>query len=1242
VRRGSYDDSVKSTRPVLAAALLALLAGPVRAQERPNLDLSRERTQAASEPAAGVLAVAHDPGRGVPALMWTPMAVAPPRWMSLEAAARLQLGRHAGAYRASPEALAGARLLFVHDTGAGGKIVALRQTVAGVDVFHGDIKLLLDREHRLLAVSGSPHPAARPELARRFTLAPEAAVVAALADLHGEGVGAGARLVPGSSAAGWRRFALAAGGELRFEAPARVKPVYFPRGEALVPAQLVELQTALGGAQAVMQYVVGERGELLYRRDATANEVFKYRVWADPGADQRPLDGPTVDFTPNPWGEPAKGPDGYIAPPLVAISGFNTNPDGMADPWLPADAVETRGNNVDAYIDHSAPDGLNPENDEYRAKVTSPGTFDRVYDVEAGPLESESQSMAAIASLFYVTNWMHDWWYDSGFNEATGNAQELNFGRGGVEGDALQAQAQDSALEGARNNANMSTPMDGASPRMQMYLWTGLEVSALFELQPQAQAYPVGISSFGPPNFDLSAPLALLTDGMGKSPTDGCEAPMGGLAGKIAVVDRGNCTFEVKVAGAQAAGAVGVLIVDNVDSQKPPSPGGDPNTENPTIPSQATTLAAGAEIKAAIQQGAQNAHMSASASTERDGTIDNMIVAHEWGHYLHNRLVECGNRACSAESEGWGDFNALHMALREYDDLDAAYAVDTYASFDPSGYFGIRRVPYSVDPAHNALSFRHISDGEPLPDTHPIMPGGPNSESHNAGEVWATMMWESYIALHKAHAQDMTFTARRRLMSDYVVAGMMLAPPSPTFTEQRDALLMAIAARSQDDFITVATAFAKRGAGSCAVGPGKNSADFTGITEAFDLQANALILAATVDDGVMSCDQDGVVDVGETGRVVVVVYNGGVLPLPAGTTVELVDPDPSLMLPKGATVKVPALAPLEQVELTLELAVDPALASNKSVPLKLRLNASAGCAAAADQVLPTEVNADLKTAASASDDVEASATVWGLDGGSAAMIWSRRATSEGHFWHADDVGYQSDTRLTSPALEVSMTTPLELRFDHSHKFETSDGTNWDGGVIEYTKDGGKTWEDVSTVAAIGYGGVIVSEENPLNTRSAFVSTNASFPASDQVTLLFGDKLAGQTIFLRFRVGTDSAAGSDGWDIDNIAFTGLTNTPFPQWTVDPGSCDAVGTSSGESGAESGDSGGTSPGPTTSAGDEGTSAASSSSDTGDTAEQTGEDSGCGCMSRRPGALELTAPLLLLLGLRRRRHGSRGLDD
>ncbi|MBA3545858.1 MAG: M36 family metallopeptidase, partial [Nannocystis sp.] len=1217
------------TRPVVAAALLALLAAPVRAQERPNLDLSRTGPLAAFTPAEGVLAVARDPGRGVPALMWTPRSEAPPRWMGAEAAARLQLGRHLSVYRASPAALAAARLLFIHDIGAGGVIVALRQTVAAVDVFHGDIKLLLARDdRRLIAISGSPHPAARAELARRFELAPAAAVVAALRDLHGADAGAPGLVAEASPSGGggvvWRHFALARAaapdsGGLQFEAPARVRPLYFPRGETLVPAQFVELQTALGGAHAVVQYVVGDDGAVLYRRDATAHEVYQYRVWADVDGDRRPTDGPTADFTPHPTGEPGKGPDGFVAPGLVAMNGFNTNPDGEADPWLPAGAIETKGNNVDAYVDHMSPDGLSLEDGEFRAQVTAPGIFDRVYDVEAEPLSSAEQSMAAITSLFYVTNWMHDWWYDSGFNEATGNAQELNFGRGGAEGDAMRAEAQDAALGGQRNNANMSTPADGASPRMQMYLWGGLETFAKFELMPEQLEFPIGTAAFSPANFDLTAPLVLLADGAGMSPTDGCEPPINDLAGKIALVDRGNCTFEVKVAGAQAAGAVGVLIADNVENVQPIAPGSDPDTENPTLPTQGTTMAAGAALKAALELGAQSAHMVGSASVERDGTIDNMIVAHEWGHYIHHRLVECGNRACMAESEGWGDFNAILMALRENDDLDGSFVLETYAGFDKSGYFGIRRIPYSVDPAHNALSFRHVSDGVALPNTHPIKAGGPNSEVHNAGEIWATMMWESYIALHKAHAADLEFAEVRRLMSDYVVAGMLLAPSSPTFLEQRDALLMAIAARSQDDFITVAAAFAKRGAGSCAVGPGKNSADFSGIEEAFDLAANALLLAVTVDDAGVSCDNDGIIDIGEVGRIVVTVYNGGVLPLPAGATVELVDPDASLVLPKGTKLSVPELAPLEKVELTLEVEIDPALASNKSVPLTLRLTASAGCEAAGDRVLPIEVHADLQPAATASDDVEAEPSVWTPDGGSAPMVWTRRPNLDGHVWHADDVGYQSDTRLVSPPLQVSMTVPLELRFEHRYDFERSEGVNWDGAVIEVSTDVGKNWVDISTLAPIAYSGVIASEKNPINTRSAFVGTNPSYPAHDTETLLLGNQLAGQTVHLRFRVGTDLAAGAPGWDIDNIAFTGLDNTPFPRWTVDAGACDAVDSSSsggGESGGQAEEGSGTPP--TTSGDGEGgpQEGSSGGSETGDTESEAAEDGGCGCAADKPG--------------------------
>ena len=53
--------------------------------------------------------------------------------------------------------------------------------------------------------------------------------------------------------------------------------------------------------------------------------------------------------------------------------------------------------------------------------------------------------MASVTQVFYVTNWLHDWWYDSGFNEAAGNAQKDNFGRGGVAGDPLHAEAQNGA-----------------------------------------------------------------------------------------------------------------------------------------------------------------------------------------------------------------------------------------------------------------------------------------------------------------------------------------------------------------------------------------------------------------------------------------------------------------------------------------------------------------------------------------------------------------------------------------------------------------------------------------------------------------------------------------------------------------------------------------------------------------------------------------------------------------------------
>ena len=86
------------------------------------------------------------------------------------------------------------------------------------------------------------------------------------------------------------------------------------------------------------------------------------------------------------------------------------------------------------------------------------------------------------------------------------------------------------------------------------------------------------------------------------------------------------------------------------------------------IAAQESKVVAAVSGKAALKAGSLSASISSVPGVKRDGTIDNTIVAHEWGHYLHHRANQaCNNQACGAESEGWGDFLALHMLVREGD-----------------------------------------------------------------------------------------------------------------------------------------------------------------------------------------------------------------------------------------------------------------------------------------------------------------------------------------------------------------------------------------------------------------------------------------------------------------------------------------------------------------------------------------------------------------------------------------------
>src|SRR5262249_53121863 len=145
-------------------------------------------------------------------------------------------------------------------------------------------------------------------------------------------------------------------------------------------------------------------------------------------------------------------------------------------------------------------------------------------------------------------------------------------------------------------------------------------------------------------------------------------------------------------------------------------------------------------------------------------------------------------------------------------------------------YYGVRRYPYSTDMTKNPLTFKHIADGTALPtDPAPNGNGADNSEVHNTGEIWATMLWECYAALLDVPGRS--FLDANTRMRRYLVSGLKLTPNTPTFVEARDALLAAIYGSDPADFALCAAGFAKRGIGLGAVAPDRYSINNYPVTE---------------------------------------------------------------------------------------------------------------------------------------------------------------------------------------------------------------------------------------------------------------------------------------------------------------------------------------------------------------------------------------------------------------------------
>jgi hypothetical protein len=1141
--------------------LCLLCSGAVAAPVQVDAFASSSRRLPLLTPVEPGLVSSIEPRLGVPSFFWAPRAASPMRSLADQGVTAQQAAlRHLFAWAplygmAGPQLVEAARLVRLHDLGRGAIIASFEQRERGLPVFRQRLTVIMNQQLELIALSGH----FTPSVARAsFKLGGETAFSAAVTELTGRLLEPSRVRATQLDDAGFQQFSVELPG-LRVGEVARAKQVLFDDARELVPAWYIELEA--GAPQTtdatLTAFVISAvDGQLLSRHEMTEAEAFTYRVWADPAPSWLPWDGPFgTEVTPHPTSTPSTP----FNPPWLAgaLRTLQNAPFSRNDAWLPAGASELKGNNAEAYADLVGPDGFSAG--DLRAVPSSAATFDYAYDPAQHAHASSSQRMAGLTQLFYDLNFLHDWFYDHGFDEAAGNAQTENLMRGGAGGDSLRGEAQDN---GGTNNANMSTPADGARPRMQMYLW---------DVQPPPTTTALGLgaswlsgpAAFGPQSFSLTGTAVLAVDGAG-STSDACSALINNVAGKIVVVDRGTCALAVKAQNVQQASGLAVLIINDVAGAAPAM--GATAGVTITIPSLSLSQVDGAALKAALGGGPLSVTLDRQPALTRDGDLDNTIVAHEWGHYLSNRLIADGTGLGLTQArgmgEGWSDFVAMLMMVREADAAIgsnanwggtwgvASYALGTGSSF----YFGLRRYPYSIDFTKNPLTFRHIQDGNALPAGVPIQPNGTeNSEVHSSGEVWATMLWEGSVSL--VTAPRFTFAQARDRLKDYLVASLKATPPNPTFIEARDAWLAVAAATDPRDYASLGAAFARRGMGRLAVAPDRASTTNTPVVEDFALGNDLVFVKAELDDENQYCDRDGVLDVGERGRLRLTFRNVGFANLQASTatittttpgvsitptTVALTPSTPQGVATGVAEVVVTGLGAPSQIDLRLAWA-DPALSASPT-PRSI--------------VVGYRVQTDVLTASSATDDFEATPSAWASQkdpAHSTRYDWSRQAVTPMQHVFAGNAATTADLWLLSPPLTVHASQPLVLTLVHRWAFEASGGVNYDGAVIELSSDDGVTWSDVGSAA--GYVGTITGtdSDNPLLGRQAYVGRSAGYPAFITTSVNLGTAFAGRTVRVRFRLGVDQSVNDLGWELDRVAFAGITNTPFATLVADASRC-----------------------------------------------------------------------------------------
>jgi len=763
----------------------------------------------------------------------------------------------------------------------------------------------------------------------------------------------------------------------------------------------------------------------------------------------------------------------------------------------------TRGNNAHAF-DNSSGERTS-QNDEPDGGESL--DFQFVHDKLAEPDEN---ILSDVTQLFYITNWIHDYSYFFGFDEAAGNFQENNFDNAGRGDDyvisrALELQFEDDVPR--TNNAQFSTLNDGRNGIMFMFPWVDSDTDLLLT-SPINRALPHGNPIvFGVPESSetISGEIARSFDSGGVSILDACDSITNAsdLAGKIAFVDRGECDFSFKVHSLQEAGAIGVVVCNRDEDII--NMGAGENSGLVDIYSAFIRRSDCDTILSILDSGlavTMDLVYTTPIPAQLSSTFDNGVTVHEYTHGISTRLTGGRNMSSCLSSgeqmgEGWSDFLSLVATHKVGDKGEDArglgnYLVDRFTQ----NSVGIRRSPYSTDMNINAQTYNDIRFTSYEPD-------GGRRNQHQVGEIWASAIWDMYWLFIDQFGFNPDW--QNRESGNYkavqlVFDGMKIQPCRPGLVDGRDAILAADQALFGGEHeCLIWEAFRRRGIGFDAIqGSSFQTEDnFEGFEMAPVCQNQIVINKEATD----------IIAIGDPIEVTITVANNTNAEI-NGVTVTDVVPEGTVATSLAefnpqysegddmVTFDIGSMSPFESIQITYQLVTPSSIISVAS--------------------FVDDFNATVFRPSSIFGDV-----AWTLESD----------INEGAIWNIQSPVEIFDQALVSEqAITLPGTKPV-LQFRHSIDVELF----FAGADVQISTDNGNNWTsiDKNKFLVNGYNDdVVFKEDNELG----FTGDSDGFIES----IIDLEEYAGQSIFVRFRftsnVGgffTEFASDQPGWFISKV-------------------------------------------------------------------------------------------------------------